>query len=76
MERFGVPEIGIMVAIVCFVLIMVIVNVIPFWFISKKAGYHPALGLLTLIPLAHLVYLYFLAFSEWPALRQGSSHRI
>ena len=75
MDRLGFPEITIVVFIICFALVMVVINVIPFWFISKKAGYHPALGLLTIVPLANLVYLYFLAFSEWPALRQDSSQR-
>ena len=66
----GLPEATIIFVVVCFMILMVVINVIPFWFISKKAGYHPALGLLTLVPLVNLIYLYFLAFADWPALQR------
>ena len=37
----------------------------PFWMISKKAGFEPILSVLMLVPLANLVVLYIVAFSEW-----------
>ena len=40
--------------------------VVPFWMIFKKAGYHPALGLLILIPFLNVILVYFLAFAPWP----------
>ena len=45
----------------------VIVGVIPFWFICKKAGYPPMLSLLNLVPffLGTLFLVYFLAFARW-----------
>jgi hypothetical protein len=45
----------------------VILGVIPFWFICKKAGYSPQLSLLNLVPfcLGTLVLVYFLAFADW-----------
>jgi type II secretory pathway component PulF len=47
-------------------LVIVIIVMIPFWFILKKAGYTPWLSLLCLMPsLGALVLLYVLAFSEW-----------
>jgi hypothetical protein len=45
----------------------VILGVIPFWFICKKAGYPPLLSLLNLIPfcVGTLALVYFLAFAPW-----------
>jgi hypothetical protein len=43
--------------------------VVPFWFICKKAGFHGAMSLLMLVPVANIVLPFILAFSEWPALR-------
>lgn len=36
--------------------------VVPFWRISERLGYPGWLGLLVLVPLVNLGYLYFLAF--------------
>ena len=43
--------------------------VLPFWFICKKAGFHGALSLLMLVPVANVVLPFVLAFVEWPALK-------
>jgi len=40
------------------------------WRIFRKAGYHGALGLLMLVPLANIIMLAILAFSEWPISKQ------
>ena len=47
-----------------------IISVLPFWLIFQKAGYPGALSLLMLIPVVHIVLIFFLAFADWPALRQ------
>ncbi len=39
----------------------------PFWKIFQREGFHPALSLLMLVPVAGLVALYFVAFGR-PAL--------
>lgn len=44
--------------------------VIPFWRLCTRAGYPGPLGLLILIPLVNLAFIYFLAFSQWPAQKQ------
>ncbi|MDA3932865.1 MAG: hypothetical protein PF630_00740 [Gammaproteobacteria bacterium] len=44
--------------------------IVPFWFIFKKAGYPQWLSLLMVVPIANLAMLYFLAFSDWPRLRE------
>ncbi len=45
----------------------IVLGVIPFWFICRKAGFSPALSLLNLIPfcIGTLVLVYFLAFAPW-----------
>jgi hypothetical protein len=51
--------------------IAILVSVVPFWMICKKAGFPPALSLLMLVPVANVVLPFYIAFAEWPALRQG-----
>lgn len=55
---------GPVMMVVCAALIIV-----PFWFIFRRAGHSPWLSLLMVVPLANVVMLYFLAFSDWPRLR-------
>ncbi len=42
---------------------------LPFWRICTKAGYSGWLSLLVVIPVANVIFFYFLGFSEWPSLR-------
>ncbi len=35
--------------------------ILPFWFIFKRAGVHPALSILILVPIVNLVTLYIIA---------------
>jgi hypothetical protein len=53
------------------ILVVVLVMVLPYWKIFKKAGFAPALSLLMLVPLVNIIMLFFLAFSEWPALKKS-----
>jgi len=45
--------------------VIIPINVIPYWMIFKKAGFAPALSLLTVIPGVQLIVLYVIAFSDW-----------
>ncbi len=56
---------GMMSIFFVFGLIMIVIVMIPYWFIWKKAGFSPWLSLLMFVPLLNLVMLYVLAFSEW-----------
>ncbi len=49
--------------------ISLLLVVLPFWFICRKAGFHGALSLLMLVPIANIILPFVLAFAEWPALR-------
>jgi hypothetical protein len=55
--------------------VVVVILMVPFWFILKKAGFSPWLSLLCIITsLGTLVLLYVLAFAEWkvvPAPQQA-----
>lgn len=47
-------------------LLIIIVLMVPCWFICKKAGFSPWLSLLCIIPtLGTVVLLYVLAFADW-----------
>ncbi len=54
-----------------FALIMCLISaaliVLPFWFIFMKAGYSKWLSLIMIVPVANIVMLYILAFSNWPS---------
>ena len=49
--------------------IMAAIAIIPFWRICTRVGLSPWLSLLLVVPLANLIFVYFLAFGEWPAWR-------
>ncbi len=39
--------------------------VIPFWNICKKSGHSGVWSILIVVPIVNLIFLYWLAFSEW-----------
>jgi hypothetical protein len=43
--------------------------VVPFWRIFTKAGFPGALSFLMIFPMLNLIMLFYLAFAEWPSLR-------
>ena len=57
-------------AFLVFTLFVLLVCVVPFWNIFRKAGFPGALALLMPVPGVNLVLLYILAFGEWPSLRK------
>ena len=60
----------ILVLFFVFLLPIVLIGLIPFWFICKKAGFSPWLTLLNLVPfgLGTLVLVYLLAFADWKTI--------
>ena len=50
-------------------LIGTIIAIIPFWRICDRVGLSPWLSLLLFIPLANIIFVYYVAFAEWPAHR-------
>lgn len=47
---------------------IVVLWLIPLWFICRKAGFSPWLTLLNCVPFGTVVLLYLLAFAEWRSL--------
>ena len=54
-----------LIPMIFFALLFTVIAVIPYWFIFKKAGFSPFLSILMFVPLANLIILYVVAFSEW-----------
>jgi hypothetical protein len=54
-------------------LIVAVIGIIPFWRICARVGFSPWLSLLIIVPLANIIFIYFLAFSEWPAHRSTAA---
>lgn len=57
-------------------LVLAALFIYPTWRVCERAGFPGWLGVLIAIPVANLVLLYYLAFAEWPALRDGPRGRI
>ena len=55
--------------------IIAAVIIFPYWKIFSKAGYSGALSLLMLIPLVNVIMLFFLAFADWPALKNAQKQQ-
>lgn len=53
-----------------FMLLGIPLILVPVALICRKAGFSGWLSLLVPIPLINLLLLYFLAFADWPALRE------
>lgn len=61
--------------IVLIIALFMAVAILPWFFIYKKAGYHPAMGCLMFIPIANVIMLFILAFSQWPIERDLGNAR-
>lgn len=54
-------------------LVVALVVVIPAWRICQRTGHPGWMGILVLIPIINVLFLYFLAFAEWP-INQTKEH--
>ena len=61
----GFPEFLVVLAIAA----MVLVVVWPAARIAQRLGYSPLLGVLSVIPVANVLLLWFVAYGEWPLTR-------
>ena len=53
------------------IIVCIVALIIWPWFkIFAKAGFSGWMALLMLIPLMNVIMLFYLAFAEWPALRE------
>lgn len=71
----GGYELLVIFAVVPLVIFMnVLLVVLPFWKICAKAGLPSALSLLMLVPIANIILPFYIAFAEWPALRNSQGY--
>jgi hypothetical protein len=61
----GLPEL-LIIAMIAIILPLAVVW--PAMRICRRAGFSQWLGLLIVVPLANVLLLWFVAFSDWPAL--------
>lgn len=50
-----------------FMLLWAAILIFPFWRISERAGFPGWISLLILVPVVNIIYVYFLALSNWPS---------
>lgn len=62
MRALGIPEL-------LFVLSILLLFLLPFWRIAKKAGYPGWYGLAAYVPILNVMVLWWFAFARWPNLR-------
>lgn len=59
---------GLLELIPFLILTILVIVILPFWFICKKAGFSPWLSLINFVPFGSLILLYVLAFVDWKVL--------
>ena len=50
-------------------LIVGLLIILPLWKIFEKAGFSGPLAILMLIPFINILMIFYLAFTDWPALK-------
>jgi len=65
MSSIGLPEL----IIVLMISMSAVVIMWPAGRICRRAGYSPWLGVLSVIPIANVLLLWFIALAEWPSAR-------
>ena len=65
---FGIgPTELILIVIISFFSIAIVI--VPYWKIYSKAGFSGWLSITMIIPLINVVMLFYLAFADWPVLK-------
>jgi hypothetical protein len=50
--------------------------IVPFWMIFRKAGYPGVVSFVMAVPFLNILGLFFLAFSDWPVLKELRALRL
>ena len=62
------------IAIIVFISIVIVI--LPYWKIYSKAGFSGWLSITMIIPLLNVVMLFYLAFADWPVLKNHRNKNI
>jgi uncharacterized membrane protein len=73
MFGIGIPEL-IIIAIIAFISIVIVI--LPYWKIYSKAGFSGWLSITMIIPILNIVMLFYLAFANWPVLKNLNNKNI
>lgn len=65
----GMAIIGVLL-VLFIALVVTAITALIYCRIFHKAGYHWALGLLLLVPIANIIIAFYLAFSDWPIQKE------
>jgi hypothetical protein len=57
------------------IVILSLLQVVPFWRIFRRMGLPPWLAIMASVPLVNLIVLYYAAMSPWPAEADWSRQR-
>ncbi|NIL23539.1 hypothetical protein HB991_13600 [Yersinia mollaretii] len=52
------------------ILVLFFAFIFPMSKVFSKAGFHPAMCLLLLIPVVNVIALYYLAYAKWPSVNK------
>jgi hypothetical protein len=61
--------------VIRWIVILSLLQVVPFWRIFRRMGLPPWLSVMASVPLVNLIVLYYVAMSPWPAEAGGSGPR-
>lgn len=62
-----------LIIVITFILSFLVLMILIWWRIFKKAGYEPALSLLMIVPIVNIVMLFVIAFGKWPIYEKLTS---
>lgn len=74
MEGWGIVLLGLVFLVLAIGLLAAII--LSLMKIAQKAGYHPALGLLALVPYVNILILFLFAFRRWPIYEAMDAQKI
>jgi hypothetical protein len=57
--------------VIRWVVILSLLQVVPFWRIFRRMGIAPWLAILASVPLVNLIVLYYVALNPWPSERRA-----
>ncbi len=75
LQNMALTGVGLLACLVFIVAFIVLIAII-WWQIFKKAGYHPAMGLLMIVPIVNIVMIFILAFARWPIYEKLSQSAV
>ena len=72
----GAYEMGIIFVMFLGMALGAVLVVLPFWKICTKAGLPGPLALLMIVPIANIILPFYIAFADWPTLRDRTTPTI